>query len=207
MILKAMKSIAITAGLTAAVIAAPTTAAHAQAQIFPGDGHRTRPQPTNTTVYRVPVSPALTPGEIYVSHSDKRLYLVTAPGQALSYPIAAPRPQDLWQGEMRITRKAVNPSWTPTAEMRRENPQLPAFVPGGHPENPMGSHALYLGASLYRIHGTDAPWTIGRPVSRGCIRMHNAHVAHLYERIPVGARVTVTMRSLQQRSQRVTGLW
>ena len=76
--------------------------------------------------------------------------------------------------------------------MRAENPKLPAFVPGGHPRNPLGVRALYLGASLYRIHGTDAPWLIGQEVSKGCIRMTNEDVIDLYNRARVGARVTVT---------------
>ena len=78
--------------------------------------------------------------------------------------------------------------------MRRENPKLPAFVPGGHPRNPMGVRALYLGSTLYRIHGTDAPWTIGKNVSKGCVRMHNAHVIELYDRIKVGAKVLATWK-------------
>ena len=100
-----------------------------------------------------------------------------------------------WQGVMRISRKKVNPSWTPTANMRAENPHLPAYVPGGHPKNPLGKRALYLGSSLYRIHGTDAPWTIGQPVSKGCIRMHNHDVADLYRRVDIGTKVTVTWKS------------
>jgi len=132
------------------------------------------------------------PGQIIVSFSDRRLYLVTKPGEAISYPIAAPREQSRWQGTMQISSKRVDPPWTPTPEMRRENPKLPAFVPGGHPLNPMGSRALYLGSSLYRIHGTDAPWTIGQAVSKGCIRMYNKDVVDLYDRVPVGTRVTVT---------------
>lgn len=76
--------------------------------------------------------------------------------------------------------------------MRRENPKLPAFVPGGHPLNPLGVRALYLGGTMYRIHGTDAPWTIGTAVSKGCIRMYNEDVLDLYPRVPVGTRVTVT---------------
>ena len=76
--------------------------------------------------------------------------------------------------------------------MRRENPELPAFVPGGHPRNPLGIRALYLGSTLYRIHGTDAPWTIGQEVSRGCIRMYNRDVVDLYSRVPVGTKVIVT---------------
>ena len=133
-------------------------------------------------------------GQIVVSFADRRLYYVHRRGQAISYPIAAPRAQSRWQGTMRVSRKRVNPTWTPTAEMRRENPKLPAFVPGGHPRNPLGFRALYLGSSLYRIHGTDAPWTIGKSVSKGCIRMFNADVADLYKRIPVGTKVVVTWK-------------
>ena len=91
-----------------------------------------------------------------------------------------------------MSDKRVNPSWTPTPEMLRENPRLPRWVPGGHPMNPLGVRALYLGSSSYRIHGTDAPWTIGQAVSKGCVRMLNDDVLDLYPRVPVGARVTVT---------------
>ncbi len=141
------------------------------------------------------------PGDIVVSFGDRRLYHVVKPGRAISYPIAIPRAQSRWQGVQRVTRKRVNPSWTPTPSMRRENPKLPAFVPGGHPRNPMGVRALYLGSTLYRIHGTDAPWTIGKNVSKGCIRMHNAHVVELYDQIRVGAKVLSTWK--QFRSKRV----
>jgi lipoprotein-anchoring transpeptidase ErfK/SrfK len=143
------------------------------------------------------------PGEIIVSFGDRRLYHVTRLGRATSYPIAVPRAQSRWQGIEQVTRKAVNPTWTPTASMRRENPTLPAVVPGGHPHNPMGARALYLGNTLYRIHGTDAPWTIGEDVSRGCVRMHNAHVIELYERVQVGANVVATWERFQARRQPV----
>jgi len=132
------------------------------------------------------------PGQIIVSFGDRRLYLVTKPGEAISYPIAIPRDQSRWQGTMQVSSKQVDPPWTPTAQMRQENPKLPAHVPGGHPLNPMGVRALYLGSSLYRIHGTDAPWTIGQAVSKGCVRMYNKDVVDLYDRVPVGTRVTVT---------------
>lgn len=135
------------------------------------------------------------PGQIIVSFTDRRLYLVTRPGEALSYPIASPRDQSRWQGTLQIASKKVDPPWTPTAEMLRENPKLPRHVPGGHPMNPMGARALYLGATMYRIHGTDAPWSIGQAVSKGCIRMYNKDVIDLYDRVPVGARVTVTWNS------------
>lgn len=135
------------------------------------------------------------PGQIIASFSDRRLYLVTSPGQAIAYPIAIPRQQSRWQGVLPVTDKRVNPSWTPTPSMIAENPRLPRWVPGGHPMNPLGVRALYLGSSAYRIHGTDAPWTIGQPVSKGCIRMYNKDVIDLYNRVKIGAKVTVTWQS------------
>ena len=137
------------------------------------------------------------PGQIIVSFSDRRLYLVTRPGEALSYPIAVPRDQSRWQGTLQVSSKRVDPPWTPTPAMLRENPKLPAHVPGGHPMNPMGARALYLGATMYRIHGTDAPWSIGQAVSKGCIRMYNKDVIDLYDRVPTGTRVTVTWNRYQ----------
>jgi lipoprotein-anchoring transpeptidase ErfK/SrfK len=140
----------------------------------------------------VAFDPKYTPDQIIVSFGDRRLYLVTAKGRATSYPIAVPREKSRWQGTTKITAKRENPSWRPTQEMLSENPKLPTWVPGGHPMNPLGVRALYLGTSAYRIHGTDAPWTIGKAVSQGCIRMFNKDVIDLYPRIPVGTRVTVT---------------
>lgn len=137
------------------------------------------------------------PRQIIVSFGDRKLYWIYERGSALSYPIAIPREQSRWSGVTSVSRKAVNPSWTPTAEMRRENPRLPTFVPGGHPMNPLGVRALYLGASTYRIHGTDAPWTIGSAVSKGCIRMYNEDVLDLYPRVPLGTRVTVTWQKFR----------
>jgi lipoprotein-anchoring transpeptidase ErfK/SrfK len=153
------------------------------------------------------------PGEIVVSFGDRRLYHVTAPGRATSYPIAVPREQSRWQGLTSVSMKRENPPWTPTPTMRAENPKLPSFVPGGHPMNPLGVRALYLGSSTYRIHGTDAPWTIGQAVSKGCIRMFNEDVMDLYPKVPVGTRVTVTWQRFSagpvvadaQEKQRSTG--
>ncbi len=136
-------------------------------------------------------------GTIIVSFGDRRLYHVRGKGRAMSYPIAVPRPKHMWSGTLRVSQKRVNPGWTPTARMRRENPKLPAHVPGGHPRNPLGSRALYLGSSLYRIHGTDAPQLIGRQVSSGCIRMHDTHVQELYNNTRIGTRVIVTTRSFR----------
>ena len=137
-------------------------------------------------------APHFQQGEIVVSFGDRRLYFVTMPGEAISYPIAIPRDVDRWEGVVAITNKKVDPSWTPTPAMVAENPRLPRWVPGGHPMNPLGVRALYLGDSTYRIHGTDAPWTIGSAISKGCIRMYNQDVVDLYPRVPIGAKVTVT---------------
>ncbi len=137
------------------------------------------------------------PGEIIVSFTDRKLYLFTGPGQAISYPVAIPREQDRWEGKTTVTQKRENPSWTPTPTMIKENPRLPRWVPGGHPMNPLGNRALYLGSSFYRIHGTDAPWTIGTAVSKGCIRMYNKDALDVYERSKVGAKVLVTWNAYQ----------
>ena len=140
-------------------------------------------------------SPQFGPGQVVVSFGDRRLYLVTRPGEALAYPIAIPREQSRWQGVTSVSQKRENPGWTPTPTMIAENPRLPRWVPGGHPLNPLGVRALYLGTSTYRIHGTDAPWTIGSAVSKGCIRMYNQDVIDLYPRVPVGSKVTVTWQT------------
>ena len=137
-------------------------------------------------------SPAFKPGEVVVSFGDRRVYFINRPGEAYAYPIAIPREQSRWEGKTSVSQKRENPSWTPTPTMRAENPRLPMWVPGGHPMNPLGVRALYLGSSAYRIHGTDAPWTIGSAVSKGCIRMYNQDVVDLYPRVNVGAKVTVT---------------
>jgi hypothetical protein len=183
-----MSSIAV-AGLAATLACA--AAPHAQAQdLFEflwGGG-----QEWGGSRQNISFDGKYTPGQIIVSFGDRRLYLITKPGQATSYPIAVPREQSRWQGTTSVTDKRVNPSWRPTPEMFRENPKLPSWVPGGHRMNPLGVRALYLGSSTYRIHGTDAPWTIGQAVSKGCIRMLNEDVLDLYPRIPVGTKVTVT---------------
>jgi lipoprotein-anchoring transpeptidase ErfK/SrfK len=138
-----------------------------------------------------------TPGQVIVSFGDRRLYLITRAGEAISYPVAIPREQDRWQGVTKVSDKKVNPPWRPTPDMLRENPKLPSWVPGGHPMNPLGVRALYLGSSTYRIHGTDAPWTIGTAASKGCIRMFNRDVLDLYPRVPIGTKVTVTWQRFE----------
>ncbi|MBS0232716.1 MAG: L,D-transpeptidase family protein [Proteobacteria bacterium] len=145
----------------------------------------------------VSFDPKYKPGQIIVSFSDRRLYWIMKPGVALTYPVAIPTGEARWQGVTSVTSKRVNPPWTPTPDMVRQNPRLPRWVPGGHPMNPLGIRAMYLGSSAYRIHGTDAPWTIGQAVSHGCIRMTNEDVLDLYPRIPVGTRVTVTWQQFK----------
>jgi len=143
----------------------------------------------------VAFNPKFGTGEVIVSFTDRKLYFITKPGEAISYPIAVPREQSRWQGVTSVSQKRVSPAWTPTPTMIAENPRLPRWVPGGHPLNPLGVRALYLGNSMYRIHGTDAPWTIGTAVSKGCIRLYNQDVLDLYPRVKVGAKVTVTWQA------------
>lgn len=183
-----LRTAALAAG--AVVLASALDAAPASAQLFWDWGGGSVVGGSGRE--NVSFNPKFKKGEIIVSFSDRRLYFVTGPGQAISYPIAIPREQSRWQGITSVTQKRTNPSWTPTPTMIAENPRLPRWVPGGHPMNPLGNRALYLGSSTYRIHGTDAPWTIGSAVSKGCIRMYNDDVADLYPRANVGAKVTVT---------------
>jgi len=130
------------------------------------------------------------PGTVIVDTPNRFLFLVQPGGRALRYGIGVGRPGFSWAGTKTVTRKAEWPSWTPPAEMLKRRPDLPRFMAGG-PENPLGARALYLGSTLYRIHGTNEPNTIGREVSSGCIRMTNDDVIDLYGRVGVGAKVVV----------------
>jgi len=135
------------------------------------------------------------PGTIIIDTNTRHLYLVLGNGKARRYGVGVGKQGFEWSGTERITRKAEWPSWTPPKEMivreRKKGRELPAFMPGG-PANPMGARALYLGSTLYRIHGTNQPWTIGQAVSSGCIRMRNQDVIDLYERARQGAKVIVS---------------
>jgi lipoprotein-anchoring transpeptidase ErfK/SrfK len=130
------------------------------------------------------------PGTIVIDTPSKFLYLVQGNGKARRYGIGVGRPGFEWAGAKTITRKSEWPDWRPPAEMLKRRPDLPRYMAGG-PENPMGARGLYLGSSLYRIHGTNEPHTIGQAVSSGCIRMRNEDVSDLYERVRVGTRVIV----------------
>ena len=130
------------------------------------------------------------PGTLVVDTPDKFLFLVEPHGRALRYGIGVGRPGFTWSGVKRISRKVEWPDWTPPPQMLLRRPDLPRHMAGG-PDNPLGARALYLGSSLYRIHGTNEPSTIGHNVSSGCIRMMNEDVIDLYNRVPVGAKVIV----------------
>jgi lipoprotein-anchoring transpeptidase ErfK/SrfK len=130
------------------------------------------------------------PGTILIDTPNKFLYLVEPGGRALRYGIGVGRPGFTWAGVHKVTAKKEWPDWTPPDEMLKRQPDLPHFMAGG-PNNPLGARALYLGSTLYRIHGTSEPWTIGTNVSSGCIRLRNADVGDLYGRVKVGAKVVV----------------
>jgi lipoprotein-anchoring transpeptidase ErfK/SrfK len=130
------------------------------------------------------------PGTILINTAERRLYLVQPGGQALRYGIGVGRDGFRWSGVHRITAKKEWPSWTPPAQMLRRRPDLPRHMPGGV-ENPLGARAMYLGSTLYRIHGSNEPETIGQAVSSGCFRMTNEDVVDLYSRVPVGTTVVV----------------
>jgi lipoprotein-anchoring transpeptidase ErfK/SrfK len=129
-------------------------------------------------------------GTIIVNSPQRRLYFVLGDGTAIRYGIGVGRPGFEWGGVKRISRKAEWPAWTPPAQMLRRRPDLPRFMAGG-PSNPLGARALYLGSSLFRIHGSNEPQTIGQAVSSGCIRMTNGDVTDLYKRVRVGTKVVI----------------
>jgi lipoprotein-anchoring transpeptidase ErfK/SrfK len=129
-------------------------------------------------------------GTIIINTRERLLYLVQGGGSAVRYGIGVGRPGFTWSGVHHISQKREWPDWTPPDEMLRRRPDLPRHMPGG-PDNPLGARAMYLGSTLYRIHGSNEPWTIGQNVSSGCIRMRNTDVMDLYERVKIGTKVVV----------------
>jgi lipoprotein-anchoring transpeptidase ErfK/SrfK len=129
-------------------------------------------------------------GTVIVDQSEKKLYYVLGGGQAYAYPVAVGKKGFKWTGTKKVSRVASWPDWVPPAEMRQRKPHLPLRMTGGV-NNPLGAKAIYLGSSLYRIHGTNAPGSIGTEASSGCIRMHNGHVVHLSKLISNGTTVRV----------------
>jgi lipoprotein-anchoring transpeptidase ErfK/SrfK len=152
-----------------------------------------RPMPNLNPIYQkqeVDYTVEQEVGSIIIDTEHHFLYLVLSKGHALRYGIGVGREGFAWKGVENVTRKAEWPDWIPPQDMLKRRPDLPARMVGG-PQNPLGARALYLGDTLYRIHGTNEPWTIGLSMSSGCIRMMNEDVIDLYQRVPIGTRVVV----------------
>ncbi len=132
------------------------------------------------------------PGTVVVKYGQRRLYYVLGGGRAVSYPVGVGRVGKAWFGSRYIDGKRIKPAWAPPAEVKRDNPRLPNVIAGGSPANPMGAAALTLSGGEYAIHGTNVPGSIGGFVSYGCIRMHNADIMDLFDRVSFGTRVVVT---------------
>ncbi|MGO9774435.1 MAG: L,D-transpeptidase [Roseiarcus sp.] len=181
------------AGLIAGLILSSASAALALPSFFSsssnGDADRplASPIPRETVAYDGPYAP----GTIVISTGERRLYFVLPGRQALKYGVGVGRPGFTWAGATHIANKREWPDWTPPAQMLRRRPDLPRHMEGGI-DNPLGARAMYLAGTLYRIHGSNEPDTIGQAVSSGCIRMTNDDVVDLYGRASVGARVIVT---------------
>jgi lipoprotein-anchoring transpeptidase ErfK/SrfK len=174
-----------------AMLASAMGAAPVQASIFDFLGpdssqSSTAAPPRETVTYQGPYKP----GTVIISTAERRLYLVLPNGQALKYGVGVGRPGFAWSGVKTISAKREWPDWTPPSQMLRRRPDLPRHMAGGI-ENPLGARAMYLGSSLYRIHGSNEPDTIGQAVSSGCIRMTNEDVADLYDHVKVGTKVVI----------------
>jgi len=188
----------------------------APGSIFADDYDDERPhRPTGPALIEGGPRPAITPqspsavsystsqpaGTIVIDTAARRLFLVQGGGRALSYPVSVGREGFSWTGTQKISRMANWPDWHPPAEMRERDPRLPVKMTGGI-RNPLGAKALYLGNTLYRIHGTSDARSIGRAASSGCFRMHNKHVVDLARRVGVGTKVVVVKGSAHTRTAR-----
>lgn len=136
-------------------------------------------------------STGVAPGTIVVKQGERRLYFGIGNGEALAYPVAVGRPGRQWHGAVYVDGKYVDPAWSPPAVVKRQEPWLPAVIPGGAPNNPMGHRALTLSGGQYAIHGTNRPWTVGTAASYGCIRMREADIEDLFARVAVGTPVVM----------------
>jgi lipoprotein-anchoring transpeptidase ErfK/SrfK len=170
---------------------APQTQAPPPAQAAPlQDESRSIERPARFKRQVVNYATREAPGTIIIDTPNTYLYYVLEGGQAIRYGIGVGRDGFTWSGTQTITKKAEWPDWTPPPEMIARQPYLPRHMAGG-PGNPLGARAMYLGGSVYRIHGTNAPETIGTRVSSGCLRLTNEDVADLYSRVSVGTKVIV----------------
>ncbi len=193
-----IRLLALMAALASVALSAPTAFAQRdntqlgdQPGYIPSEAEEQLPPEFQRTVVYFRTTEA--PGTIIVNTSERYLYVVQGGGRAIRYGIGVGREGFQWQGLLTISRKAEWPDWTPPPEMIARQPYLPRFMAGG-PGNPMGARALYLGHTVYRIHGTNQPQTIGSAVSSGCFRLVNADVIDLYNRIPVGTKVIVRQK-------------
>jgi lipoprotein-anchoring transpeptidase ErfK/SrfK len=130
-------------------------------------------------------------GTIVVRTNERRLYYIMGDGRAVRYPVGVGKAGKRWAGQTRIDGKYIRPAWSPPADVKRDHPSIPNLIPGGSPRNPMGEAALTLSGGSYAIHGTNVPRSVGGFVSYGCIRMYNADVLDLYQRVSVGTTVVV----------------
>lgn len=147
---------------------------------------------TPARAYEMAGSPgAYQAGTIVVSQHERRLYLVLGDGSAIRYPVAVGRMGKQWHGQVVVDGKYVEPAWAPPREVKRNEPWLPDYIPGGSPHNPMGVRALTLSGDQYAIHGTNRPGSIGTAASYGCIRMYNSDIVDLYDRVAVGTPVVM----------------
>jgi len=192
-----LASLCIFAGaLSTQVVAAPQPEADPLTELFGGapatapSGAQGRPQavaiPRETVSYD-----GYAPGTVVINTSERRLYYVLGNGQAIRYGVGVGRPGFEWAGTRYISSKREWPDWTPPSQMLRRRPDLPRHMEGGV-NNPLGARAMYLSGTLYRIHGSNEPETIGQAVSSGCIRMTNDDVTDLYDRVKIGTKVVVT---------------
>jgi lipoprotein-anchoring transpeptidase ErfK/SrfK len=171
-------------------MAPPVEAAPPPVQAAPSDEGTVIEMPARLRRQVVHYSTREAPGTIVIDTPNTYLYLVMGNGQAMRYGIGVGRDGFTWSGTQTITRKAEWPAWTPPPEMIARQPYLPRHMAGG-PGNPLGARAMYLGGTIYRIHGTNAPETIGTRVSSGCLRLTNEDVSDLYSRVGVGTKVIV----------------
>jgi lipoprotein-anchoring transpeptidase ErfK/SrfK len=189
----AILAVALSASATAAPLAispferpqAPQVMAYA-----PVEPEAQAAQPSRFKRHIVAYATREAPGTVVIDTANTTLYLVLGNGRALRYGVGVGRDGFTWSGVKHVERKAEWPDWIPPAEMLARQPYLPRFMAGG-PGNPLGARAMYLSGSVYRIHGTNAPSSIGKRMSSGCFRMLNADVADLYERVKLGAKVVV----------------
>ena len=192
--MKTILSVLATLAVAGAAVVAPALAETQQGSVYNNVrynfGSNTWKMDSKFLPAEVSYTSSEKPGTIIVSTRKKYLYVIQEGGKAMRFGIGVGRQGFRWSREEKISRKAEWPTWHPPAEMREREPHLPEKMEGG-PDNPLGARALYLGNTLYRIHGTHQPWTIGESVSSGCIRLRNEDVIALYDMVNVGAKVIV----------------